>query len=181
MQITETTNEGLKRAYTLTIPAKDIDARIGGEIKKLAPQIRMPGFRPGKVPANLVRKMHGEQLHAQAINDMIRESVDTLMKDKDLRPAMQPKIELNQGYDQGKDAELSVELEVLPKVDAPDVEGLKLERLTVPVADEQVDEMLGQLAGNNKSYKDAAKSKKASDGDPVRGRRLGCANLFNAN
>ena len=81
MQITETTNEGLKRAYTLTIPAKDIDARIGGEIKKLAPQIRMPGFRPGKVPANLVRKMHGEQLHAQAINDMIRESVDTLMKE----------------------------------------------------------------------------------------------------
>ena len=167
MQITETTNEGLKRAYTLTIPAKDIDARIGGEIKKLAPQIRMPGFRPGKVPANLVRKMHGEQLHAQAINDMIRESVDTLMKDKELRPAMQPKIELDQGYDQGKDAELSVELEVLPKVDAPDVDGLKLERLTVPVADEQVDEMLGQLAGNNKSYKDAAKSKKASDGDQL--------------
>ena len=167
MQITETTNEGLKRAYTLTIPAKDIDARIGGEIKKLAPQIRMPGFRPGKVPANLVRKMHGEQLHAQAINDMIRESVDTLMKDKELRPAMQPKIELNQGYDQGKDAELSVELEVLPKVDAPDVDGLKLERLTVPVSDEQVDEMLGQLAGNNKSYKDAAKSRKASDGDQL--------------
>ena len=148
MQITETTNEGLKRAYTLTIPAKDIDARIGGEIKKIAPQIRMPGFRPGKVPANLVRKMHGEQMHAQAINDMIRESVDELMREKELRPAMQPKIELNEGYDQGKDAELSVELEVLPKVDAPDVDGLKLERLTVPVADEQVDEMLQQLADN---------------------------------
>ena len=167
MQITETTNEGLKRAYTLTIPAKDIDARIGGEIKKIAPQIRMPGFRPGKVPANLVRKMHGEQMHAQAINDMIRESVDELMREKELRPAMQPKIELNEGYDQGKDAELSVELEVLPKVDAPDVDGLKLERLTVPVADEQVDEMLQQLAGNNKSYKDAAKSKKAADGDQL--------------
>ena len=64
MQIKETANEGLKRAYAITIPAKEIDARIDSQIKKIAPQVKMPGFRPGKVPANLVRKMHGEQLHA---------------------------------------------------------------------------------------------------------------------
>jgi hypothetical protein len=56
MQIVETTNEGLKRAYTVTIPAKDIEARIDAEVKKIAPQVRMPGFRPGKVPANLSRR-----------------------------------------------------------------------------------------------------------------------------
>ena len=55
MQIVETTNEGLKRAYTVTIPAKDIEARIDAEVKKVAPQVRMPGFRPGKVPANLIK------------------------------------------------------------------------------------------------------------------------------
>ncbi|RAX29112.1 trigger factor, partial [Enterococcus sp. HPCN18] len=60
MQTVETLNEGLKRAYTLTIPASAIEARVDAEIKRVAPQVRMPGFRPGKVPANLVRKMHGD-------------------------------------------------------------------------------------------------------------------------
>ncbi|GMN13696.1 trigger factor [Altererythrobacter sp. MTPC7] len=167
MQINETTNEGLKRAYALTIPAADIEKQIDAEIKKVAPQIKMPGFRPGKVPANLVRKMHGEQLHAQVINDTIRSSVDELMKEKELRPAMQPAISLGEGYEQGKDAEVTVELEVLPDVEAPDTDGLTLERLTVPVSDEAVDETVGRIAEGNKTYKDAAKTRKAKDGDQL--------------
>lgn len=167
MQIKETTNEGLKRAYTVTIPAKEIDERVNSEVKKIAPQVKMPGFRPGKVPANLVRKMHGEQLHAQTLNDMIRESVDKVMADNKLRPAMQPSVELDEGYEEGKDASLSVELEILPEIDAPEVDGLALERLTVPVTDEQVDEAVERIASNNKNYKDAAKTKKAADGDQL--------------
>ncbi|WP_370032714.1 trigger factor [Qipengyuania mesophila] len=167
MQIKETANEGLKRAYSVTIPAKEIDERVNSEVKKIAPQVKMPGFRPGKVPANLVRKMHGEQLHAQTVNDMIRESVDKVMADNKLRPAMQPKVELGDGYEEGKDASLSVEVEVLPEIEAPEVEGLQLERLTVPVTDKQVMEAVERIASNNKSYKDAAKSKKAGDGDQL--------------
>ncbi len=167
MQIKETTNNGLKRAYQVTIPATDIAARIDAEVKKIAPQIKMPGFRPGKVPANLVKKMHGEQLHAQVVNDVLRESVDSLMQEKKLRPAMQPKIDLEDGYEQGKDAALNVELEVLPDVDAPDIDGLKLERLVVPVSDAQVMEALQNIADQQKSYKDAPKTKKASDGDQL--------------
>ncbi|MCA0904007.1 trigger factor [Qipengyuania aquimaris] len=167
MQIKETANDGLKRAYTITLTAKDIDGRVDAEVAKIAPQVKMPGFRPGKVPANLVRKMHGEQLHAQSLNDMIRESVDKVMADNELRPAMQPKVELNEGYEEGKDAEISVELEILPEVEAPSTDGLEIERLTVPVSDEQVMESIKTLADNNKSYKDAAKSKKAADGDQL--------------
>ena len=167
MQIKETANEGLKRAYTVTIPAKEIDERVNSEVKKIAPQVKMPGFRPGKVPANLVRKMHGEQLHAQTVNDVIRESVDKVMVENKLRPAMQPKVELAEGYEEGKDASLSVEVEVLPEIEAPETDGLKLERLIVPVTDEQVDEAVERIASNNKNYKDAAKTKKAADGDQL--------------
>ncbi|QPC99275.1 trigger factor [Qipengyuania soli] len=167
MQIKETTNEGLKRAYTVTIPAKEIDERVSSEVKKIAPQVRMPGFRPGKVPANLVRKMHGEQLHAQTVNDMIRESVDKVMVDNKLRPAMQPKVEFGDGYEEGKDASLTVEVEVLPEIKAPEIEGLKIERLTVPVKDEAVDEAVQRIADQNKSYKDAPKTKRAADGDQL--------------
>ena len=167
MQITETANEGLKRAYLITIPASEIDDRIKAEVKRIAPQVRMPGFRPGKVPANLVRKMHGEQLHAQVVNDTIQSSVDELMKDKGLRPAMQPTVALKDGYDQGKDAEIDVSLEILPEIDTPDVEGIKLERLVVPVDESAIDETLQRIADQNKTFKDAAKTKKAAEGDQV--------------
>ena len=167
MQITETANDGLKRAYRLTIPASEIEDKIAAEVKKIAPQVRMAGFRPGKVPANLVRKMHGEQLHAQVVNDALRDSVDSLIKDQQLRPAMQPRLTMGDGYAQGKDAELDVELEVLPEVTAPDLSGLKLEKLTVPVTDAQVDEALGNIASQQKSYTDAKKGHKAADGDQL--------------
>ncbi|WP_370178138.1 trigger factor [Alteriqipengyuania sp.] len=167
MQITETTNEGLKRAYHISIPASEIDEKIKAEVKRIAPQVRMPGFRPGKVPANLVRKMHGEQLHAQVVNDTIKASVDGLVKDKALRPAMEPAIELGEGYEEGKDAEIDVTLEVLPEIDAPSTDGIELERMMVPVSDEEIEETLQRIAEGNKTYKDAAKTKKAADGDQV--------------
>ena len=71
MKTVETLNEGLKREYRLTITAKDIDARVDDEVKAIAPTVRMPGFRPGKVPPNLIRKMHGEALSADALNKAI--------------------------------------------------------------------------------------------------------------
>jgi trigger factor len=167
MQTKQTVNEGLKRAYLITIPAAELAAKIDSEIKKVAPQVRMPGFRPGKVPANLVRKMHGEALHAQVVNDTIRESVDTLLRNEALRPAMQPEVGLNEDYAEGKDAAITVSLEVLPAIEAPSIDGLKLERLVVPVTDAQIDEALGNIASQNKSYKDAAKTKKAAEGDQL--------------
>jgi trigger factor len=167
MQIVETVNEGLKRAYTLTISAKDIDARVEGEIKKVAPQMKMPGFRPGKVPANLVRKMHGPSLQADALSTSVQEAVQELVAKSNLRPAMQPSVELVDGYAFGKDAEVKVALEVLPDVPAPQIEGLKLERLTVEAGDAAIDEMLERLAGQNKSYDDAPKSHEAAMGDMV--------------
>lgn len=165
MQIVETTNEGLKRAYTVTIPAKDISARVEGEIKKIAPQVRMPGFRPGKVPANLVRKLHGESIHREALNTSIREAMDKLVADKALRPAMNPDVALGDGYEQGKDAELTVSLEVLPQIDAPSLEGLKLEKLTVPVTEEQVDEAVERIASQQQRFE--TKDGAAADGDQV--------------
>ncbi len=167
MQTVETLNEGLKRAYILTITAKDIDAKVDVELKRLAPQMKMPGFRPGKVPANLIRKMHGPALTQDALNAAIQESVQNLVAEKQLRPAMQPSVELEDGYDIGKDAVVKVEMEVLPQVPAPAIDGLKLERLTVPVADEAVTEQLQKFADQQKKWDDAADDYVAQMGDLV--------------
>ena len=167
MKTVETENEGLKRAYKLIIPAKDIDARVEGEVKRIAPTVRMPGFRPGKVPPNLIRKMHGEALMRDALGTAVQDSVQKLLTDKKLRPAMQPEVELDEGYETGKDAEVRVSLETLPDVPAPKIDGLKLERLTVEVDEKAVEEQLGQLANSQTRFEDAKKGHKAAHGDQV--------------
>ena len=167
MQIVETTNEGLKRAFTVTIKAKDIAAKIDGEVQKIAPTVRMQGFRPGKVPANLLRKMHGPALHQEALNSSIREAMDKLMVQHKLRPAMQPAVSLSEGYEEGKDAEIAVALEVLPTIEAPSLDGLKLEKLVVAVSEAEVDEQVAKLASGQKHFVDAKKGKKSETGDQL--------------
>jgi trigger factor len=163
----ETENEGLKRAFMLTIPAEDIEARVDVEVKRIAPQIRMPGFRPGKVPANLIRKMHGESLRGEALQGAVQDGVQQLLNDQRIRPALQPQVELNAGYEPGKDAEVRVSLEALPDVPPPSIDDLKLERLTVEPDEAAVDEQVRQLASNNKRWEDAPKKQAATNGDLV--------------
>ena len=163
----ETENEGLKRAFMLTIPAEDIDARVEQEVKRIAPQVRMPGFRPGKVPPNLIRKMHGESLQQDALNNAVQAGVQQLLQEQKLRPAMQPQVALEDDYAPGKDAQVTVRLEALPEVPSPNIEDLKLERLTVELDEGAIDEQLKRLAGQNKSWTDAKKGHAAATGDLV--------------
>jgi trigger factor len=167
MQTVETLNEGLKRAFRITIPAKDIDARVDQELKKVAPQVRMPGFRPGKVPANLIRKMHGPALQQQALNEAVQDGVQQLMTEQNIRPAMQPEVALEEGGDAGTDAVVSVALEALPDVPEAKIEGLKIERLTVEPDEAAIDDAVARLAEGQKSYDPAPAKHKAAKGDLV--------------
>src|SRR5215210_215738 len=151
MKTVEMENEGLKRAFMLTIPAKDIEARVDQEVRRIAPQVRMPGFRPGKVPGNLIRKMHGDALQRDALSGAVQDGVQRLLQEQKLRPALQPEVVLDEQYAPGKDAEVRVSLEALPDVPTPQIDALELE----------------QLAQANKSWTDAPKGHAAQGGDLV--------------
>jgi trigger factor len=161
----ETENEGLKRAFMLTIPAEDIEARVEQEVKRIAPQVRMPGFRPGKVPPNLIRKMHGDSLRGDALQGAVQDGVQQLLADNNIRPALQPQVELDQAYEPGKDAEVKVRLEALPDVPAPQIDDIKLERLSLDADESAVEEQLKQLASSNKRWEDAPAKHAAATGD----------------
>jgi trigger factor len=163
----ETENQGLKRAFMLTIPAEDIEARVDKEVKRIAPQVRMPGFRPGKVPPNLIRKMHGEAIRGDALNGAVQDGVQQLLAEQNIRPALQPQVELDEQYEPGKDAEVRVRLEALPDVPAPNIDGLRLERLTVEPDEAAVDERVAQLASQTKRWNDAPAKHAAATGDLV--------------
>jgi trigger factor len=163
----ETQNEGLKRAFMLTIPAKDIEARVDQEVKRLAPQVRMPGFRPGKVPPNLIKKMHGEALQRDALNGAVQDGVQQLLTEQNVRPAIQPQVELDDQYAPGKDAEVYVSLEALPDVPAARIDDLKIDRLTVEPDESAVEQQVQQLASQSKHWEDAPKKHAAELGDLV--------------
>jgi trigger factor len=166
MQTVETLNQGLKRAYRITIAKKEIDARVDGELKKVAPQIRMPGFRPGKVPANLVRKMHGAAIEQEALNTAVQEGVQQLIAEQKLRPAMNPQVELEEGGP-GQDAVVKVEIETLPEVPEPRIDDLKLERLLVEPSPEEVDAAIARLVEGQKTFDPAPAGAAAESGDLV--------------
>src|SRR5688572_27215381 len=160
MQTVETLNEGLKRAFRITIPAQDINARVDQELKSIAPTVRMPGFRPGKVAANLVRKMHGAALEQQALQNAVQEGVQQLMSDQKLRPAMQPSVEPEEGGP-GKDAVVKVEVETLPDVPTAKIDGLIIERFQVEAGEDMIDEAVGRLASGQRSFDSAPAAQKA--------------------
>ncbi|MGK2285762.1 trigger factor [Pedomonas sp. V897] len=166
MQISETLNEGLKRAYTVVVPAADLSRKLDEQIGNVAKTIRMPGFRPGKVPASLVRKVHGAALTGQVLEEAVQEGTQKVLEENKLRPAMQPQIEVTK-YEPDSDLEFTMNLEILPDVAVPDLSGLKLEKWVIPVEDKEVDEAVERLASQQKAFEDAPEGHAAQNGDAV--------------
>jgi trigger factor len=167
MTVTETLNEGLKRGYELHIPAETIAARVDEAVAKVAPQVRMPGFRPGKVPGNLIRRMHGDALRREAVTEAVNEAVTGLLTEKGLRPAMQPAVEMKSGLAADEDVTVGVALEVLPQVPDAQVDGIALEKLVAEPTAEEIDAALARLAEQQKRFEDAPAGHKARVGDLV--------------
>ncbi|RMF11480.1 MAG: trigger factor [Alphaproteobacteria bacterium] len=166
MQVEETNAEGLKREFKITVGAADIEARLEGQLADLRQRIRLPGFRPGKAPLSLLRKLHGQSLMGQVLEETIQTASQKALEERDLRPALQPKVDIKT-FEEGKDLEYTLEVEVLPAIEIPDFSKLKLERLVAPVSDEQVEEHLERIASSQKNYEPAAKTYKAKEGDAV--------------
>ena len=166
LQIAETLAEGLRREYSLTIPKADIDARVDKQLAEVAGRVAMPGFRPGKVPANLVRKMHGAALRQEAIEGAVKDGVQQLLGEKELRPATQPEVELVSA-EPDADVGLKVSVELLPVVEPVAIEGIALEKLVVEPDEAELDAALTRLAEQQKRFDAAAPDHAAADGDVV--------------
>lgn len=167
MQIAETLNQGLRREYSLVIPAAALAALVDARLAEVSKTIRMPGFRPGKVPPNLVRKMHGDALRGEALQAAVNDGVQQLLTEHKLRPATQPQVDLDGEPAEGADVGVKVAMEILPTVDDVKIEGLELEKLIVGADDAAMDEALKRLAGQSQRTEPAAAKYKAKTGDTV--------------
>jgi trigger factor len=164
MQVTETQSEGLKREFKVLIAAKDIDEKMEGRLKELGGQVKVPGFRPGKVPLPLLKKRFGASVMGEVLERAVNDSSSQAISERGLRPAMQPKIEIT-AFDDGKDLEYTMAIELLPEIEPMDFSTLELERLEIEVPDEEVQKLLERLAGSQKQTRPLEKPRKAIKGD----------------
>ncbi|NOZ42157.1 MAG: trigger factor [Alphaproteobacteria bacterium] len=166
MQVTETNSQGLKRGYKVVISADDIEAKIDVEVQKLQGQIKMPGFRPGKTPLSLLKKLHGKNLMGKVLEETINSTSQAALDENKVRPAMQPKIEVI-SFEEGEDLEYSIDVEITPEFDIPDLAAIELERLVVEAGEQQVMAAVATIASQQKNFKKADATFKARTGDAV--------------
>lgn len=165
MKINELKKEGLRYEYEVVVPAKDMDARLESRLKDVAESTKVPGFRPGKVPLSIVKKKHGARVLGEVLENAVSESYRDLLKKNKLRPAVDPQIEIDKAFDEGKDLKYSVVVEVFPDVPDVDFSKVKLEQLAVEVGDKEIEEGLGKLKEANKEFKALATARAAKKGD----------------
>lgn len=166
MQIDELKNEGLTREYRITVGKAEIDRRTDAILEDLRTKVRMKGFRPGKTPVALIRKIHGEAVFGQAVEDSVREGTASLLKERNLRPALQPRVEVEKA-DAETGVAFTVATEILPEISVDDFRAPALERPVATPSDADVAEALERLAAQMTSYEDAPASHKAQSGDAV--------------
>ncbi|MEM9795391.1 MAG: trigger factor [Pseudomonadota bacterium] len=166
MQVTETLNDGLKRGYTIKVPASDLDAKVNEKLTEAQPEVEMKGFRKGKVPMALLKKQFGQRLLGEAMQEAIDGAMSEHFESSGDRPALQPKVEMtNQDWKEGDDVEVALSYEALPDVPDVDFASVEIERLVVEPAEADVTEALENLAANAKTY--TTKKGKAAKDDQV--------------
>ena len=169
MQVTETLSDGLKRAYTIVVPAADIENRRTARLTNLGKTVRLPGFRPGKVPMPVIRQRFGGAVSAEVLEESVSEATQQVLSDRGLRPALQPKLEVvtenPAAPTPAQDLEFKLEFEVFPEITLPDFGTISVTRLKSEVAPEIVDKALENIARRQRTLEPVTEEELAARGE----------------
>ncbi len=171
MQIKELKAEGLAKTFAITVTKEDLDTKLEAKIKEMQPQVSLKGFRPGKVPTSHIRKMFGQSIMKDVVEETVNETTQKAINDNKIRPAGQPKVDLRaNGEDvtNGKaDLEYQLTVESIPDFEPIDPATLKFTRLVHEADEKELEAEVAKLGEGQKSYKKKAKTAKAKKGDAV--------------
>lgn len=145
MQVTELANEGLRREFKIVIPAKDIGEKVSNRLGEVAQTVALPGFRRGKVPPAVLKKRFGPSIMGEVLEAALNESSQQTIAERGLRPAIQPKIEVT-AFDEGKDLEYTLAVELMPEIAPVDFKSIELERLAPAIGDAEIDKAIKGMA-----------------------------------
>jgi trigger factor len=174
MQVTETVSDGLKREFKVVVPAADLATKADAKLVQLKDQVRLNGFRPGKVPVAHIKRLYGRAVMAEMIETTVREANAEIITERGFKLVREPKVTLpeEQGAVEqviaGKsDLAYTVAIEILPTIELADFKGIQLERMNAEVTETEVDEALAKIAEQSRPFAPKGEGAKAENGDRV--------------
>ena len=171
MQITQTVSEDLRRQYTVTVPASELDSRVVKRLEEMKPRMNLKGFRPGKAPVSFLKKQFGKSVMGEVVEQAVNEGSQKAISENQLKPALQPKVEpvgdVQQVVDGKADLQFTVTVDLMPEFETADVSKLAIERLTSEVTDADLDEALDRLAKQSRSFATRPQDEPAEKDDIV--------------
>ena len=164
MQVIDKVSDGLKREFNVVVTAADIEEKVEARLTEVGQQVRLPGFRPGKVPRDILKKRFGQSVRGEVLERTIDESTQAALTEKAIKPALQPKVELV-SFDEGKDLEFAIKVEVLPEIAAADFSSIVLSRDVATVQDSEVAKALETLQSSRATTEAVTEARAAANGD----------------
>lgn len=172
MQVVETAREGLRRELKVTVPKGDLAGKLDERLDEMKGQVQLKGFRQGKVPVAHLKKVYGKQAMAEIVNDLIKNRTGEVLTERGEKAAQQPEIKMTEDEKEAEaildgkaDFEFTIEYEVMPEINVPELEKLKIERPIAEITDKEVIEQTEAIAESARPYEE--KKGKAADKDRV--------------
>ena len=167
MSATEIKAEGLRREVRVVVPQADIDAAVTDRLRKLAREVKLPGFRPGKVPLQLVRTRFGAAVRGEVVENLVNERSRSALEEHGLKPALPPEFKADEGTSADGDIAFTMNLDVLPEIPETEYGAIALTRLTAAVPDATIDQDIERLAETRRRYEAVDPPRPSADGDLV--------------
>jgi len=164
MQVSVEQSGNIERKMTISLPAERVDSEITRQLQRLSKQVKVPGFRPGKVPMKIMKSRYLGQVMQDVMADLIQSSYQEALGQESLRPAGAPSIETSSGGE-GKDLEYTATFEVYPDLTGLTLSGLKIERNLCEISDKDIDTTLDSLRRQRVEWKSV--DAEAKDGNRV--------------
>ena len=141
MRVSIETTSNLERRLTVGVPAERVESEVDTRLQKASRNIRLPGFRPGKVPMKIMRQRFGAGIRQEVVGEVVNESFREAVIQEKLRPAGLPSIE-PKNLEQGKELQYVATFEVFPEIELAEMKGFSVEQVVAQVKDEDVDRMI---------------------------------------
>ena len=162
MQVTELDVQGLKHEFKVVVPAAQLEDSLKAKLAEVAKTVRIPGFRPGKVPEKILRQKYGQSVLGEVIEDVVNTGTEKAIAEKNLRPALQPKVEVT-SFGEGADLEFKVTVEVLPEFTPMDFTTIEIEREEASVPESEIDDALQTIASRNEGTEKVDRDAQSGD------------------
>ena len=166
MKVTVENKKGLEKSIKVLVDKQTINLQLEDKFEEIKKDVVLKGFRPGKVPTEILKRQFGKAVYGEVIDKILKESTTKVLEDKKIKPAGQPKIDLKT-FGEGKDLEYTISVTDLPKIDLKNFSQIKYDEYSVKIDPKETDKRIDQIAKTQNNFKDAADDYKSKEGDLV--------------